>query len=182
MFCLGRICFVGYYSKFMRSLIASVLVGSWRRGAFAQDCAQARSMVVSHRGIVATSHVLASQADAQILANSGSAIDAAIAADAVLGVNEPMMDGSGAALSAPRFTIRDRGEPIGRKIVVESRVQPAVLDQLRGRGHDFVVRQPYSAMMGWGQAVLPNSKTSGNFGASDPRADGAAEPEPIPLE
>jgi hypothetical protein len=37
-------------------------------------------------------------------------------------------------------------------------------------------------MMGWGQAVLPNSKTSGNFGASDPRADGAAEPEPIPLE
>jgi len=87
-----------------------------------------------------------------------------------------------AALSAPRFTIRDTGEPIGCKIVVESRVRPGVLDQLRSKGHDFIVRKEYSAMMGRGQAVLHNSRTSGNFGASDPRADGAAEPEPIPLQ
>jgi gamma-glutamyltranspeptidase len=181
MFCLGRICFVGDHSKFMRSLIAPAPVGSSWHGAFAQDRAYARSMVVSDRGIVAASHVLASQAGAQIPAKSGSAIDAAIAANAVLGVTEPMMNGIGAAPSA-RFTIGDTGEPIGSKIVVESRVQPAVLDQLRGRGHDFIVRQQYSAMMGWGQAVLPNSRTSENFGASDPRADGAAGPEPIPLE
>jgi hypothetical protein len=62
---------------------------------------------------------------------------------------------------------------------VESRVQPAVFDELRSGAHDFVVRPQYSAMMGWGQAVLPHAKTSGSFGASDPRAEGAAEPEPI---
>ena len=86
------------------------------------------------------------------------------------------------ALSAPRFTIRDTGEPIGCKIVIESRVQPQVLDQLRSKGHEFIVRKEYSALMGRGQAVLHNSKTGGNFGASDPRADGSAEPEPIPVQ
>src|SRR2546423_11083264 len=44
------------------------------------------------------SHYLASQAGAQILARGGSAVDAAIAAMAVLGVTEPMMNGVGGAL------------------------------------------------------------------------------------
>jgi gamma-glutamyltranspeptidase/glutathione hydrolase len=86
------------------------------------------------------------------------------------------------ALSTPRFTIRDSGDAIGCKIVIESRVRPEVLDQLRRKGHDLSVRKEYSALMGRGQAVLHNSRTGGNFGASDPRADGAAEPEPIPLQ
>jgi gamma-glutamyltranspeptidase/glutathione hydrolase len=86
------------------------------------------------------------------------------------------------ALSSPRFTIRDSGDAIGCKIVIESRVRPEVLDQLRRKGHDLIVRKEYSALMGRGQAVLHNSRTGGNFGASDPRADGAAEPEPIPLQ
>src|SRR5213080_5333113 len=64
----------------------------------AQDRSHARSMVVTRDGIVATSHVQASVAGAQILARGGSAIDAAIAANAVLGVTEPMMNGSGGDL------------------------------------------------------------------------------------
>ena len=73
---------------FVRSLIALAVVWSWSCSAFAQDRAYGRSMVVTNRGIVATSHVLASQAGAQILAKGGSAMDAAIAANAVLGVTE----------------------------------------------------------------------------------------------
>jgi gamma-glutamyltranspeptidase/glutathione hydrolase len=49
----------------------------------------ARSMVISPQGIVATSQVLASQAGAMILAKGGSAVDAAIAANAVLSSPNP---------------------------------------------------------------------------------------------
>jgi len=61
---------------------------------------QARSMVISQRGIAATSQTLASQAAAQVLARGGSAVDAAIAANAVLTVVEPMMNGIGGDLFA----------------------------------------------------------------------------------
>src|SRR5580704_19450552 len=66
----------------------------------ALDRTQARSMVIAQGGIVATSQTLASQAGAQILARGGSAVDAAIGANAVLGVVEPMMCGPGGDLFA----------------------------------------------------------------------------------
>ncbi len=64
----------------------------------AQDRSYGRSMVTNEGGIVATSHTLASQAGAQILARGGSGMDAAIAANAALGVTEPMMNGIGGDL------------------------------------------------------------------------------------
>src|SRR5580698_1443309 len=66
----------------------------------AKDRSTARSMVVTRYGIVATSHVQASVAGAKILERGGSAIDAAIAANAALGVTEPMMNGMGGDLFA----------------------------------------------------------------------------------
>src|SRR5262249_46388695 len=60
----------------------------------------ARSVVMSTRGIVATEQPLASQAGAMVLAQGGHAIDAAIAANAVMGVVAPMSNGVGGDLFA----------------------------------------------------------------------------------
>src|SRR5579872_2282362 len=66
----------------------------------AKDRSQARSMVITQGGVIATSQTLASQAGAQTLARGGSCVDAAIAANAVLSVVEPMMCGLGGDLFA----------------------------------------------------------------------------------
>jgi gamma-glutamyltranspeptidase/glutathione hydrolase len=83
-----------------------------------------------------------------------------------------------AALEAARFTRRTQGP--GCDVVIESRVPPAVRQQLGKMGHKLTVTQEHAYAMGRGQAVLHNSRTKVNYGASDSRADGSAEPEPIP--
>ncbi|MGB6974384.1 MAG: gamma-glutamyltransferase [Terracidiphilus sp.] len=79
------------------SLIALTLVATITR---AQDRSQGRSMVITRYGIVAAESPLAAQAGAQMLARGGSAEDAAVAANAVMGVVEPMMNGMGGDLFA----------------------------------------------------------------------------------
>src|SRR5438128_9139417 len=61
---------------------------------------QARSMAMSTRGIVAAENPLAAQAGAVVLARGGHAVDAAIAANAVMGLVAPMMNGVGGDLFA----------------------------------------------------------------------------------
>src|SRR2546429_5987865 len=61
---------------------------------------QARSMVISRNGIVATEHPLASQIGATVLAQGGNAIDAAVAANAATGLMAPMANGIGGDLFA----------------------------------------------------------------------------------
>jgi gamma-glutamyltranspeptidase/glutathione hydrolase len=85
-----------------------------------------------------------------------------------------------AALSEPRFTVHPTEQGIGCDVLIESRVPPPTLKDLEQKGHNFKVRKEYSTAMGRGQAVLHNSKSNVNFAASDPRADGSAEPEPVP--
>ena len=68
----------------------------------------ARSMTMTQYGIVATSQAVASQAGAAILARGGSAVDAAIAANAALGVIEPMMNGVGGDLFAIVYDAKTR--------------------------------------------------------------------------
>jgi gamma-glutamyltranspeptidase/glutathione hydrolase len=81
-----------------------------------------------------------------------------------------------AAMEAPRFTKRTIG---GCDVSIESRVPLQTLQQLSERGHEIRIRRPYTMEMGRGQAILHNVNTKTNYGASDPRGDGAASPEPI---
>jgi gamma-glutamyltranspeptidase / glutathione hydrolase len=81
-----------------------------------------------------------------------------------------------AALEAPRFTKKNAD---GCDVSIESRVPVETLQQLSERGHQIAIRREYTQEMGRGQAILHDAKTKTNYAASDPRADGAAVPEPI---
>lgn len=75
--------------------------GGQAQGNIAQtDRPQGRSMVITQHGIVAAESPLASQAGVAILQSGGNAIDAAIAANAVMGVVAPMSNGIGGDLFA----------------------------------------------------------------------------------
>jgi len=80
--------------------------------AFAQQFAsvpgQGRSMVVSKLGIVSTPQFLASQAGAHVLEEGGNAVDAAIAANAVMGVVQPYVNGIGGDLFAIYYDAKTR--------------------------------------------------------------------------
>jgi gamma-glutamyltranspeptidase / glutathione hydrolase len=80
------------------------------------------------------------------------------------------------ALEAPRFF---KSNAPGCDVYIESRVPEQTLQQLSERGHEIRIGREYVETMGRGQAILHNSKTGANYAASDPRADGAAIPEPL---
>ena len=81
------------------------------------------------------------------------------------------------ALEAPRFTKPNLG---GCDLKIENRVPEAVRAELEKRGHRLTVVGDYSGWMGGGQAVMHDSSTKVHYGASSPRKDGAAVPEPDP--
>ena len=80
------------------------------------------------------------------------------------------------AMESPRFF---KNGPSGCEVSIESRVPEATLRNLAEMGHIITLRAEYSQEMGRGQAILHNSTTGTNYAASDPRADGAAAPEPL---
>jgi gamma-glutamyltranspeptidase/glutathione hydrolase len=85
----------------MRFRFSAALVLFSATALFAQFTSvpgQGRSMVVTKYGIVAAPQFLASQAGAHILEEGGNAVDAAIAANAVMGVTQPYVNGIGGDL------------------------------------------------------------------------------------
>src|SRR5947209_9234229 len=86
------------WRKAFSSVLAFAMLTTAQQFVSSPD--QGRSMVVTHYGIVAAPQFLAAQAGAQILREGGNAIDAAIAANAVMGVVQPYVNGIGGDLFA----------------------------------------------------------------------------------
>ena len=81
------------------------------------------------------------------------------------------------AIEAARFT---KYTFPGCDVEMEDRIPAAVRENLTARGHQIHLHGAYSGVMGGGQAVARDSASGVNFGASDPRKDGEAIPEPAP--
>ncbi len=83
------------------------------------------------------------------------------------------------ALEAPRF--RNVGLD-GCDFYIEDRVPESVREKLIKMGYVLHVRGAFaSTVMGGGHAVMYDSATGMKYGASSPRKDGAAIPEPEPI-
>jgi gamma-glutamyltranspeptidase / glutathione hydrolase len=83
-----------------------------------------------------------------------------------------------AALEAARFTKLTFG---GCDVQMENRFSSKVREELTAKGHKIEVMGAFSSAMGGGQVVLRDSSKGVNYGASDPRKDGAAVPE-LPVD
>jgi gamma-glutamyltranspeptidase / glutathione hydrolase len=80
-----------------------------------------------------------------------------------------------AAMEAPRFTKMTFN---GCDVMMEDRIPADVRRALAIRGHVIALHGDYAEAMGGGQAVMRDVRTGVNYGASDPRKDGEAIPEP----
>jgi len=95
-----------------------------------------RSEVIARNGMAATSHPLATQAALDILKKGGNAIDAAIAANAVLGVVEPTGSGIGGDLFAIIWSA-EKGKLYGLNASGKS-PRSLKLEYFRANGYDFI--------------------------------------------
>jgi len=82
-----------------------------------------------------------------------------------------------AALEAARFT---KLTFEGCDVQLESRIPETVRTELAARGHAIKLRGQFADDMGGGQAVMRDFAAGINYGASDPRKDGAAIPQSLP--
>ena len=80
------------------------------------------------------------------------------------------------ALEAGRFT---KATFDGCDVSIEALVPEATREALRARGHEIELVPPRSSTFGWGQAVMSNG-AGVHVGASEPRHDGMAIPQPAP--
>jgi gamma-glutamyltranspeptidase/glutathione hydrolase len=115
----------------MALLCAASLCGAQQ---FSSSPDQARSMIVTQYGIVATPQFLASQAGAKVLEAGGNAVDAAIAANAVLGVTQPYVNGIGGDLFAIYYEAKT-----GKLYALNSSgwtPQALTIDYLKSKGID----------------------------------------------
>ena len=97
------------------STVAALLAVSGVMGAQRPTTLAGRSMVYAPKGMVATSQPLASAAGLEVLRTGGNAIDAAVAAAAVLSVAEPHMTGIGGDMFAIVWLTRE-----GKRVAINA--------------------------------------------------------------
>ena len=73
------------------------------------------------------------------------------------------------AIEAPRYKCI-----AGRSVEMESRFSPEVLADLRSRGHDVQVLEPWSRVVGGAQGIMVDQANGVLSGGADPRRDGYA--------
>jgi gamma-glutamyltranspeptidase / glutathione hydrolase len=78
------------------------------------------------------------------------------------------------AMETARFT---KGTFAGCDVELENRIPGKVQGELEAKGHKLTMYNGYSNKFGGGQAVMRDFAAKVNYGASDPRKDGAAIPE-----
>ncbi|MEM8733511.1 MAG: gamma-glutamyltransferase [Planctomycetota bacterium] len=105
---------------------------------------QSRSVTYAQNGMAATSDLRATQAAVEILKAGGSAVDAAIAANAVLGVVEPMSCGIGGDLFSICWSAKD-GTLTGLNASGRSPASISV-EEFKKRDHDVI---PTFGPMAW---------------------------------
>lgn len=81
------------------------------------------------------------------------------------------------ALEAARFTKLTFD---GCDVQIEARIPEGVRTDLARRGHIITTMPNYSSVMGFGSAVVRDTKRGVNFSGTDPRVDGAAIPQQAP--
>lgn len=102
---LGLVFAISSFSCAQDAPSAGAAIGTYDRPGYPR---QSRSVTYAKHGMAATSDLRSTQAAIEILKAGGSAVDAAIAANAVLGVVEPMSCGIGGDLFSICWSPKDQ--------------------------------------------------------------------------
>lgn len=89
-------------------IVITLSLKSYSQDRITGELFSTRSEVIAENGMVATSHPLTTQVGIDILKNGGNAIDAAIAANAAIGLMEPTGNGIGGDLFAIIWIEKDK--------------------------------------------------------------------------
>ena len=119
-----------------------------------------RSPVIARNGMAATAHPLASQVAIDILKKGGSAVDAAIAANAVLGLMEPISCGIGGDLFAIVW------DPRTKKLYGYNASGTAPAD----RSYDELIAKSKAVYKRMGQPYVPRIPKYGSLSVTVPGA------------